>query len=107
MNPTLTITKIPTFNSVVIKQHGGYHFISAPNSIVIGKESFMILLEGLLKFEFLDKEDLLRLVVKVDIEKRENYENKKNIDSATIGISGVGEDYGLKYTESKDGEPVS
>lgn len=120
MNPTLTITKIPTFNSVVIKQHGGRHFISAPNSIVIGKEAYITILTGLIEFGFLEEMDLIRIVLRMgkskalsesmlheianfitdyNEEERKANADKENIDSPTIGESGSGEDNGIRDFE--------
>jgi len=78
----LKITKIPTFNSIVIRQDGEKYFISAPNSIVISKDSLLLILEGLLKFEFLDRADLTYIINKV-VEEKE-YADKENNDSISV-----------------------
>lgn len=79
MSPSLTITKIPLFNSVVIKQLGAHHFISAPNSIVFGKESYLLLLEGLLRAGFIQDQDLVAIVSKVNAQTdKELYENDED-----------------------------
>ena len=86
MNPTLTITKIPLFNSVVIKQHGARHFISAPNSIVIGKDAYLLLMEGLLKADFIQYVDLVAVMNKVAAQRdEESYENEEDNDNTYIG----------------------
>ena len=80
MKPTLKITKIPLFNSVVIKQFGAHHFISAPNSIVIGKKAYLIILKGLLEFEFITEQDLYKI-----LGFEAHYENKENNNNSSIG----------------------
>ena len=97
MNPILKITKIPLFNSVVIRQEGGRFFISAPNSIVIGKENLLLLLEGLLRFEFIDRSDLKELLYETDDTTsygKDEHENKESNDSSNIRQGDGGENYG-------------
>lgn len=100
MSLTLKITKIPHLNVVVIKQEGGHFFISTANSIVIDKEGFLQLIAGLVKLDFIVKEDILRMI-------GDESENKENSDSPDIREGGSREKYGLNYAESSDGETVS
>lgn len=97
--PQLKITKIPTFNSVVIKQYGGHFFVSAPNSIVISKESLITILEGLLKFEFISEKDL------VDITTRNIgvvNENQEDSGGANIREGGSRKDHNIGLNEKED-----
>lgn len=98
--PQLKITKIPTFNSVVIKQLGGHFFVSAPNSIVISKESLMTILEGLLRFGFISAKDLVEVTTRIIGVVNEN---KENGDSVGIGEGGNRKDYSIRYNEEEAG----
>jgi hypothetical protein len=67
MPTRLKLTHLPQLDSVVIKQSGGHLFISAPNSLIIGKSGFLELAEALLKMGFLTAEDISQLSARIGI----------------------------------------
>lgn len=68
---TVQITKIPSLNSVVIKQKGGHFFIAAPDSLIIDKDGFLRLIEELGNVGFITWQELEQIGDNI-------YENTKN-----------------------------
>jgi hypothetical protein len=68
MTAKLKIIRLPHLDSVVIKQEGGHVFISAPNSLIIGRGGFLELAEALLRIGFLTAEDISQLSARIGIE---------------------------------------
>lgn len=75
---TVQITKIPSLNSVVIRQKGGHFFIAAPDSIIIDKDGFLKLIEALGNIGFFSWQELEQIGDTV-------YENTKDSGSSSIG----------------------
>jgi len=61
MGITISLTKIPSTDTIVIKQSGGHYFITSQDSIIIDKAGLLRLVLELGKVGFLDTKDL-RLV---------------------------------------------
>lgn len=76
----VTITQIPHLNTAVIKQNGVRLFVAAPDSVVIGKTGYLLLLEQMLRGGFLTPADLVGVMNKV-IGTGENDENQEDGNS--------------------------
>ena len=58
MGTVLKVTKLPQFDSVVIKQSGGRFFIAAPDSLIIDKAGLLELIEVMVKMDFISIEEI-------------------------------------------------
>ena len=79
---TVQITKIPSLNSVVIKQEGGHFFIAAPNSIIIDKAGLLRLIEELGNVGFISWQELEEVGDNI------YYNRSNNADEKDSGNSG-------------------
>lgn len=82
----VSLTLIPTLNSVVIRQEGIHYFIAAPDSFIIDRAGYLRLFFELMKIGFITFEDLEDVARELYYRKdEENATNETDSSDSNIG----------------------
>lgn len=76
----VSVTLIPKFNSVVVRQEGIHFFIASKDAFIIDKDGLLTLIDYLSGIGFINDEDLQEI-----LERNKDGENKTNRSDIGIG----------------------